>query len=449
MNDRLGAPPRSERRYDAVSGMSEREPVNVLRLRRRWGWGSVRSAARRYYHPLVHLHDLHRLDQSGALELGKRAEKAVKAHFDPAALEMLQKLRAARDVTYLVIRGLPTLPWRFPHAEDSEFPEEEKHRDHEFLRSFSEVVAPIPNTRYQDDSHQRQMDKREAMDKRFLYTDFVIAGLARMLGAKVGPRFDNNPNSPYARNFVTNPSEQQSSDLLNTDMALRFQQSTVEKRLPDSRLPNPGADGECCRYRIYLCVKNFLRLPVYLIPVQEVIDTYLCQFEPHLKQRTIDQLKANAFVRYSPRLANHVPGPQTAESAVLRDLNGDGKWIMSYDPERVKAGQPDYRECLVKLRHAIRRARRDAIRIELRPGDVLVVDNWRAMVSRREYYPTTWKEVARLMWTVMHHSDRRARKTVKGVASPPEFTLRETGAWHWRPHRWLRAYYGYRLRTGD
>jgi hypothetical protein len=287
--------------------------------------------------------------------------------------------------------------------------------------------------------NKRLGKKQEGLDRRFQNADFVVAGVARMLDCKIWRRFDS-PGYPFARNVLTDPSEQQSSDLDNRDMALRFQQSTVEKVLPD---PNPAQtqDNESCVFKIFLCVKNLWGVPVYLIPVREVIERHLCRYDPEKKSRVIAQLKEPAgFERRGPRAAERPTAAMVEGPILVEDFAYKGDLVMLFDHERVRPRDPGLEEALRELREAIRRARRDAIRIDLKPGDVLIVDNLRSMVSRREYFPTRRRDVIRIL---MGNLFRRSR--IYPDPEDPELNIREVKAWPFKPHRWLRSYYAFRV----
>ncbi|MBV8977461.1 MAG: TauD/TfdA family dioxygenase [Alphaproteobacteria bacterium] len=295
-----------------------------------------------------------------------------------------------------------------------------------------------PTPGYENESVKRRARKRQELDAKFRHSDFIIAGIADLLHCKIWSRYENGP---FARNILTDPGEQQSSDLDNVDMALRFAQSTVEKNLPDTPIPR---NDESCAYRIYLCIKNWARIPIYLITVSEIVEEYLCRHSPERKAKILEILQSSQFVRRGPQF----DGNQTLISTDVLEkcpilkkdfLRPDG-WIMAFDHERVRpmAEAPEQEVALLELREAIRRARRDAIKIVMQPGDLLVVDNLRAMVSRRDYLPSRLAEVLRLIPAYLRITRDRPDET------DPDAQIRTIVFWPLRPHRWLRAYYAFR-----
>lgn len=398
----------------------------------------------RYYKPLVFfaIKPRYTLTRDDTAHLGHDAEKQVRKSFSEPNLKKIRNLRNASNTTYLLVRGLPVLgfwPWRllvrFPR--DSEFPEEQKHRDWEFVQKILTSRPDDDPAEFAANSKKRLIDKRRKFDTFFRHVDFVAAGLARMLGGTIRPRYDN-PDSPLARNLLTDPGEQQSSDLDNIDMALRFQQSTVEKALP-----KPGEltnTEETCIFRIYVCVKNLWRQPIYLLPVREIIETHLCPnaLEKEKKQNVLKWLQEERFERRRPRSQEMHREQWQPGGAVLSRGRTTGDWIMSFDHERVRATNNDAagEEALHELREAIRRGRRDAIRVPLKVGDILMVDNLRAMVSRREFYPSSLGDLFRVALSTL--------KTKRSTTLPSGEVLTQLRFAPFRPDRWLRSYYVFR-----
>ncbi len=440
---------RSSRRFNSITGLSEREPFRATNVINVWPipFINARTRASRYYYPPSFIRILPRygLTRDDTAHLGSHARKHVQADFSNSQRARLQNLRDAKDTTYLLIRGLPALgfwPWRwmvrFPS--DREFPEEQKHRDTEYVDKLRTGRPDIDPNDFNAASKQRLLEKREKLDKAFQNADFIVAGLARMVGGTVRARYEN-PDSPLVRNLLTDPGEQQSSDLDNIDMALRFQQSTVEKNLPKpSELTNTE---ESCVFRIFLCVKNLWRQSVYLLPVREVIEQHLCPnaAEDEKRKTVIKHLTEERYERRRPRSQELHREQWQPGGPVLGQGLREGDWIMSYDHERVRAmnGDPLAEEALHELREAIRRGRRDAISIPLKPGDILIVDNLRAMISRREFFPSDFWDLVRVFWAT---APLPFRKKVTKLPTGELFT--ELRYWLFKPERWLRSYYVFR-----
>lgn len=408
-SERSSAPRRNKRRMDPTTGLSLREPFaadNVITVRSNsipW-LRALGISVRRPFHNARAIVERYRdwpsfitkyaFTEKESSLLGDAIGKRLlnKQLFSVADLEKLQRLRDGKNTSYLIIRGLTTLPVfnRFPL--DEEFPE--KHRDTEYLIGKKYGVEG-DRAIYQKGSEERLTAKVEALKERYELTDYIICGLARYLNCSVEPRYKEHR---LALNVLTDPSEQQSSDRDNVDMALRFHQSTVEKKLPKpNKSINYGEIG--CLFRIYVCVKNDLLIPIYLIPVQELIDQHLCEFIDNSvrRQDILKTLQEGNFERFGPRSPSDSEFSDIGSSPILRDMGGRD-WMMSFDHERVKAygRQAAEERAIFELREAIRRAKRDAIMIRLKPGEILIVNNYRALMSRREVLPVSLDSLRRL-----------------------------------------------------
>jgi hypothetical protein len=458
---------RNPQRFDPATGLSLRSPYaedNIIKVRsgsflglriplhnarghafEYFGW-RVNPFAKEYIRLGV---KPRKFNENEATVMGADARDLLKDRnvFSSADLRKLENLKLARNTTYLLIKNLPILPVWYFFPLDEYFPE--KHRDIEYLYEKS-VGSRSEAPSYEREAAERLRKKDAYMRKRFELDDFLITGIAALLDCAILPRFKEHP---IARNMLTDPGEQQSSDLDNLDMALRFQQSTVEKAVPKTRLSYTEVG---CLYRIYLCVKNRMRAPVYLLSVKEIVEKHLCPFDPpEYKLRIIDTLRRGTFQRIGPRAPDD-PNPQNIVfGPILEDL-GNGDWVMSFDHERVRAHNQAKEEenAVFELRQAIRRARRDAIRIDLGPRDILIVDNLRAMTSRREYIPTRLSDIRKLLPTVFRltvdvrkwrpfFANGQVRKRMRHERSDDQ--VRVVSFWPFRPHRWLRTYYAFRV----
>ena len=463
-------------KFNVVTGLSERDPYNILQLK--WGlmpltWVGLgmfllRIHRQLFYANFNHISEKHRLDEGHAGALGNNAYPHVNARFGKKGSRtqrMIAALRSGQDTSYILIRGLATVGWfaTFPKETNGQkqfrrkqpywippippemnFPE--RHREAEYWL-FGLWGHHEASSSYSESDRLRRQDKQKALDERLKYADYVMAGLAHMLDCQIKPRFEGHA---LARNLITDPGEQQASDLDNVDMALRFQQSAVEKRLPE-----PGTtevhSGESCQYRIYLCVKNFWRLPIYLLPVWEIIEEHFCPEDPEIKKRLLAKLQDRmAFERSGPRSANDA-GQQKVSGPILVNASRNSEerdWIMSFDYERVKAKDPGGEQAIQELREAIRRARRDAVRIKMRPGEVLLVDNLRAMTSRREFYPIDFNDLWRVSVSLWLRRSMSVPASTHAVLKERGRTITGLHAWWpFPPHRWLRTYYAFRNRS--
>ncbi len=283
--------------------------------------------------------------------------------------DKIDDLKGSR-LSYAVFRCLPTASFAFPYPS-----------------SHAELQAGLS-------------------PRNFRHFDMIVAGLLFMLGAEVRRRYQNAAAQPV-RTLVSAPTEPQIGDRDGSDMHLRFHQSTVEKGLPDPT--KPAAGEETCIFKAYAAVRNRRRIPIYVLPVREIV----ARFEAEEREWLIDQLERPIYQKIGPHFDNNDAASITEGQPVLRRGTDDTDWVMSYDPDRVWTDDENAKRALRRLRAAIVKARRDAIEVVLDRRDVLIVDNLRAMVARREFYPFTIGEALRsLLFT--------------------------------KP-RWLRMYYGFPL----
>ena len=120
---------------------------------------------------------------------------------------------------------------------------------------------------------------------------------------------------------------------------------------------------------------------------------------PGERDWTIKQLQRTTFERRGPKYDLVDTGEiQREQPVITRSTPEDPEdWLMSFDPERVRTDDDEAKRALRTLRNAMFAARRSARRIVPEEGDLLVVDNLRVMVSRREYDPKGFWEFATAM----------------------------------------------------
>ncbi|MEO0399985.1 MAG: hypothetical protein AAF224_11270 [Pseudomonadota bacterium] len=283
-------------------------------------------------------------------------------------LKKLEELKNG-DRCFVLVRGLPTASIFFP-----------------FPKEHAALHGGIPL-------------------RKFRHFDMMVAGLLFLAGAEVRRRYQNAA-APIVRTLISAPTEPQVGDRDGSDMHLRFHQSTVEKGLPQPGLPAAGEDT--CTVKAYAAVRNRRKNPIYVLAVKDVIDM--------IPDEEFDWLTGHLMRPVYQKIGPHFDNNDTAMMAegqpILRRGVGDD-WVMSFDPDRVFTEDENAKRALRKLRGAIMRARGRAIEVVLDRRDVLIVDNLRALVSRREYYPFTMREA------------------LSGL--------------FFRKPRWLRLYYGFPL----
>jgi hypothetical protein len=94
--------------FNAATGLSERRPYNIVKVGPFW----IRQwISRHWYYSRFRFWQQHkyRLDEGGAVFLGMDAEPIVRGYFNSQAMAMLEQLKAGRDMSYVRVRGLPTV----------------------------------------------------------------------------------------------------------------------------------------------------------------------------------------------------------------------------------------------------------------------------------------------------------------------------------------------------
>lgn len=464
--------------FDAATGLSSRRcytKENAITVRNNsffwWFRKPIRNArygAFHYFHfphPLSWM-DVRELDEQGHAIFAEHAKIYLDKgrHFSEADETLFRDLRDARDTTYLWIRGLAILPLVHIFPPDSKFPE--KHRDDEFFLDSIEAGRQHAGAGGAEAYDRRYDEKKEYFKNKYRQDDFIISGLAAKLSCNVRQRYQGKECS-FVQNMLSSPGEHQSSYADPTDMPLRFHQFFVGAQLPTS----PNAVKDECRFRIYLCCKNRLRIPIYIVRLVDILDTHLCRYHPEQKDEVLKQLVGKDFVFTEPIHEGPYKAPSEAKGPILkRDVLRPGDWIMCFDPERVRAPEGDTHaaNALFELRKAVQRARRDAIEVVMKPRQILIVDNLRALISRREYVPHRLRDILRVLPTLIRFptvvtleaapSDESLparvvyaiRQWVQRLFRPREATgkpvirgVRRWFQWPFRPHMWLRVYYAF------
>lgn len=352
--DRAAAPRGGKRREDGrdywreASDYNPLEPSDILNQRRAGGDDTIRAPrfvawdlrlATAVYFLVWRRREL----WNYSYNFGEIGARYLRRLFGRRRLEKLDELRRG-ERAFVVVRGLPTASFFFP------FP-----KRHTALHGG---IAP----------------------RKFRHFDMVVAGLLFLAGAEVRRRYQNAA-APIVRTLLSAPTEPQMGDRDGSDMHLRFHQSTVEKGLPDPGLP--AASEDTCTIKAYAAVRNRRRIPIYVLPVKTVLEKIaIADFE-----WTIEQLQRPVFQKLGPHFDNNDTAVMAEGQPVLRRGLTADDWVMSYDPDRVWSEDENAKRALRKLRGAIMRARKESIEIVLDRRDVLIVDNLRALVARREYYP--------------------------------------------------------------
>ncbi len=326
--------------------------------------------------------------------LGRRLEDSL----SKPVLAQLARLRAGdADAPYAVIKAASFWGPLFP-ATPADYAEKVLAKQRR---------SPTPG--YEDHRHT-------AIERGLRAVDSLSAGMLHILGAV--PEFRIvGLREPLVRDLVTSHLMPELADRSSRDMALRFHQSSTEKDLPGAG--KGKGDGFVSNYKIYTCMWNYRRFPIYVLSVKDLLDA----LPEERRGDIIETLQKPIFDKIGPRADIGVSSRPVNDSPLLLNAGTeqDPDWLMSLDPGRVWAeDDPAGRDAVLVLRDTLRRlSRAECVReVTLRRRDMLIVDNMRALVSRRE-------------------NPGGLKDAFAKIAGGP------------RDKRWLRLMYGYPMQTGD
>lgn len=344
------------------------------------------------------IHDKLEFNAHGAAEISHSASIILKRHLPETVLGAIDALGKSPAEPYLVVRGLVRIPLAFPIKPAVTRPRELGKRKDEKERRWTRII------------------------------DSTAGGLLHLLGAEPGPRFaDDEEDERLVVDRFTRTDIQELPDMQQDDVFLRFHQSTIER--PFDRI---------CAFKTYTALSNMRGKPIFLLRVKDIVeclenkDGVYSQEEhdeiffqsPNLqkeRKRVVELLMEDKYQRDAPRAIRFLKGDKDAGRRIVRKVGDD--YIMAFDAARVwvhSSGSSLHKEAILALRGAIHQvSRKKLYEIKLRKRDVLIVDNLRAMVARREDQPFVgWIDI---LITVIHK-----------FPNGPDFS-----GW------WLREAYGY------
>ena len=263
-----------------------------------------------------------------------------------------------------------------------------------------------------------------------------------VLGAEL--RDDIPAGNNWRRNYITGNENQYTSLFDPYDIHLRFRSSAAHYRWPDAS--RPSSEREMATFRVVMALENPMRAPIFLISTSDIVnafpdavaqlyadsagddDTSNAQRQTRVAE-AIDILQRRDVPMYGKRdrtsLRTTAEGG-TVPEPVLKNLNRwredeigesvEPDWAIRWDPNIidwstiVDPGGEIFRSLAILVR-AIEIAGSRATPVNLGRGDVMVLDNQRCLVARRE-------------WNNVH-------PWIKQVVNFPE---------RW----WLRGHYGFR-----
>lgn len=293
-----------------------------------------------------------------AAKAGERLEKVLPQRI----IDQLGRLRAAQGHPYLLLKAASFSGPLFP-------------------ASPADYARRLTSGKHAHD-HMLGDHRHSQLEANLRACDTFAAGLLHLLGAQ--PEFRIvGAREPLVRDMVTDPLMPELNDRSTRDMPLRFHTSTTEKDLPGDGAGR--GDGFVSNFKIITTMWNYRRIPVYLLSV----DDLLAALPEGRKGQVIETLQKPIFDKIGPRADIGVSARTVNDAPLLHNMGtpANPDWVMSFDPGRVWADDdPEGREALLILRDTLRWvSRTEAVReIRLRRRDILIVDNMRALVTRRE-----------------------------------------------------------------
>jgi hypothetical protein len=230
--------------------------------------------------------------------------------------------------------------------------------------------------------------------------DIVAAALIAAAGAEL--RQKNKTDLKVWQDFITDADSEITRFRECRDLWQRFRQATPEFAPDDVRPENVAAS-----IVLIACVENTIDDPVYVLSAADVLKG--------LDQETLSELRKKQFEFVDGWASDLSEVNRNLKRIVGGDADSAEAWWLSFDPNRIicqsDKTSPEGRKAVGRLMQEIERASARAAPIVLRRGDALLVNNYRALVRRKE----------------------RARFVI---------------TWPWPAIRWLRVYYGFPMEKG-
>lgn len=265
--------------------------------------------------------------------------------------------------------------------------------------------------------------------------DVTVAGILYALGTEL--RSKRVGDEAWYRDYISNHMKQKTMFSEGGDFHLRFRQAAPHLNFPDEL---GATSGELPEMVAISCLKNPSKFPIFVLPIQSVVDSMPNAIasvrgkDPTFGE-TLEDVFATLQQPVFPMFDNWDRQKLEAGGAaagggvgimntpiIKEGPNSTEKrtdWLMAWDPNRIRVRREEMdlkqRRALAVMLAAINLAAPRAAAIYLRSGDVLVVDNQRALVSRREVDFSRKAALHRVSLLVPNHE--------------------------W----WLRVYYGFRM----
>lgn len=336
-------------------------------------------------------------DKDYAPRWAEAAAKTLRYRAGHEIVEPLQRFREDREIPYRILKGyapVPVFSLRRP----------ENCRD----------GNPVSRAQHEKENHQ------------LIEIDALCAGLLNLLGVRPEPRFTDGgrDGDPVVQDFYWRNDVQQMPDSIQSDIFLRFYQSTIERNARST-----------CFYKTYAAINNFRQTPILLLRVKDIVDCLRNEDGAHndhheeifadlrlvTPDNVIETLCAPAFNRYPPRMERVMADDIDPTPGAILFTTGGDDWTMMFDPARVWVQEgtekQKYMEAIVALRNAIHLvSRQNVVEVVLKKRDVLVVDNRRVMVGRWEDRPSiSWRDATASMFASL---EGRWLRQIYGFPAP-------------------------------
>jgi hypothetical protein len=220
----------------------------------------------------------------------------------------------------------------------------------------------------------------------------IVIATVRHLGVKLWP-YDEEK---FYAEVATDRDQQKSvaNDFDQLDMELRFVQDEPQR-------PFEGGDLSKPIYAIFQCLFNPIDDPVWVLPLANVMDRLkeVCLETKMSFEAVVKTLGTSSFpifrrVERDPAAGVRVKAAEDLLTPILlvtKDSDGTPRYQSGYDENNISYAalpqSPDVRRALYAFQMAMDLAtRKDAVRIDLEPGDLLLVRNQEAFYCRREIH---------------------------------------------------------------
>jgi len=209
------------------------------------------------------------------------------------------------------------------------------------------------------------------------------------------------------RDYFTTPSAIIDQFEPDEDLPRRFRQAVPELALLDDAAAKQGK--LTARFVVYACLENPIHDPIWLLPVQDVVNALSETTKAHLRSSVFE-----FFYYFEPDISAR------AVTIAQRILGGSQDEWLSFDANRFNWDYgfttPEGHLAVGELTHRLRElAISGAVPVYLRRGDALIVDNYRVLIRRTEM----------------------------------QYTPDEPWIWGRPPIRWIRMYSGFPVITPD